>query len=892
MLTRYACGLLLVIIGLCGFAAKATGPARAQWLDSAHMMLKLPQGLSVSSGMHFTLSSGSNPAIQFAQNGFDLPMVNSSNNYVMLSTAQIDANTIDSLLQQSLKVYTLNSSGQVLDSTAIQYSGILDQLYYYGGNDLGAQVGPNQITLKLWAPTAMQVRVYLYSSSSATTATMVYPLTRAHGVWSLALPSAYANYFYLYEVQVYQPLTDKVETSLVTDPYAYSLSMNAGKSQIVDMNGSSLKPSGWDSTGKPALDSVMSSVIYELHIRDFSVADQSLPFFYRGSYLAFTQNSAGTQHLAALARAGITHVHLLPFTQFGTVNDDRSTWQSYDDANPANLQEPQNIVDRIRNSDGYNWGYDPINYFTPSGAYSTSPDGASRVLEMRSMVMSLSQMGLRTIQDVVFNHTYQNGLSAYSIFDKIVPLYYYRTDDEGTTYTSSCCADTASEHHMMEKLMIDSVVFFAREYKIDGFRFDLMSFHSHDTMIRIRQALSALTLAQDGVDGSRILLFGEGWVFGSLYNENPSASMNILNSFGLGIGFFNDRLRDAVRGGTTDSSQKSDQGFATGLFFDFNQEPANRGTSPNLDDQKAELLQLGDVIKAGLAGNLRDYSFREYQGSVTRAGDLNFRGSPVATSAQALETINYVSAHDGYTLWDAVQAKAPFYTNGRTPRLATADDKQRMQQLAFAIPLLGEGIPSIDAGTELLRSKSGDQDSYDSGDFFNKIDWTENDNNWGKALPPAWTNYNDWSFWQPRAADPGMKVTQAQIHATENYFYALLRLRQSSSLFKLNSLNDIASKVSFFDNDNGAQPGLIAMRLQDGSQTLLIFFNASRDPRTFTHALLAGQWQLHPLLNQNVDPVLSQVVLTPASQSIVIPGRTTVVLQPSSGAMMSIESRR
>jgi pullulanase len=496
-------------------------------------------------------------------------------------------------------------------------------------------------------------------------------------------------------------------------------------------------------------------------------------------------------------------------------------------------------------------------------------------------VKAINETGLRIVQDVVFNHTYENALHPVSVFDKIVPLYYYRLDDQGQVQKSSCCYDTATEHRMMEKLMIDSVVHWAKTYKIDGFRFDLMSFHSRSNMEHLRQAIRSLTLAKDGVDGSKIILYGEGWSFGSLHWSNPQEAMTLENSFGTNFGFFNDRLRDAVRGGTTNSAEKSDQGFATGLYFDFNHEPANRNTPTDLTGQKDKLLHLGDVIKAGLAGNLRDYQMKEHLGNTVRAGDLRFRGAPVAVASQAIETINYVSAHDGYALWDAIQAKAPFHTKGRTPDLASASDRQRMQQLALAIPLLSQGIPFVESGTELLRSKNGDQDSYDSGDFFNRLNWSGETNFWGTGLPPAWKNIDDWSFWQPRLQEPLIQASPELIEQTSQYLKALLRLRKSSSLFQLNTLDEITRQLSFIDDALKPEPGLIAMLLQNHSESLLVFFNASREDRIFAHPLLKQAWSLHPLLDERIDRELSHVSRDAFNATITLPGRSTVVLRMS-----------
>ncbi|WP_374029091.1 alpha-1,6-glucosidase domain-containing protein [Bdellovibrio bacteriovorus] len=847
------------------------GLARAQWLNSSTIRLQLPPGLYVnSSTTQFSLVD----SVQTLRAGtsISLPLIRAQGAFAELSAAHIPLATIDQLIRLPLKVVITNNNKQILDMTAIQYAGLLDENYFYAGDDLGGHCSAVNCRLKLWAPTAQNVRVLIGTES--------LPMIRENkGVWSLQLPRSYALAYYQYEVQVYQPLKDHVETSITTDPYSFSLSLGGTHSQLVDLDSAETTPAHWKNFVKPPLNSLKDSVIYELHVRDFSADDQSVPVFLRGTYLAFSEeNSDGVHYLRSLAEAGLTHLHLLPFNDFGSVNEDKSQWNQYQH-HPGDLQEPQSEIGLIRASDPFNWGYDPVHYFAPEGSYAVQGQGANRIREVRSMIQAINELGLRVVQDVVFNHTYQSGAEPFSVFDKIVPLYYYRVDDAGVVHKSSCCNDTASEHRMMEKLMIDSVVFWAKTYKLDGFRFDLMSFHSRATMEKLRDTVRSLTLQRDGVDGEKILFYGEGWSFGSFYDRFPREAMTVENSAGSGFGFFNDRLRDAVRGGTTNSAEKSDQGFATGLYFDFNHEPANRNTPTDLQAQRGKLLHLGDVIKVGLAGNLQDYSFREHLGTTIRSGDLRFRGTPVAFAHDTIETVNYVVAHDGYSLWDAIQAKAPFHTPYRSPATATAEDRQRMHQLALAIPLLGQGIPFFEGGTELLRSKNGDQDSYDSGDFFNRLDWTLRSNHWGEGLPPAWKNLNDWSFWQPRLQEPALKPSSALLAQTSRYFKALLRLRQSSDLFKLRTASEVQAHLKFIDNDQQAEPGLIAMSLRNHQESLLIFLNASREARVFQHHLLKFPWHVHPLLDSQVDPVLSQVVLNPHQESVQIPGRTTLVLR-------------
>lgn len=871
--------LFLIFFAACLFTAQGHAfSARAQWLDSRRLVLKLPAGLAFNAaGFRYALLDTTE--MFRPSTAIPLPWISASGSFVTLDTSHLSLQEIEYLITRPLKVVTTNGQQEILDSTAIQYAGLLDQNFYYEGEDLGGRCNPASCQVKLWAPTAQGVRLSLFNQSSQSIPSAVYDLQReTNGVWSLSLPAGFKNFFYLFEVQVYQPLTDRIETHTVTDPYSASLALNGAKSQLVDMNAPETQPLGWERLQKPFLSSARDAVIYELHIRDFSANDSTVPSPLRGTYLAFTQDTQGTRYLRELAQAGLTHIHLLPLSDSGSVNEDKSQWKDLPISPSGDLQKPQELIGQVRTEDSYNWGYDPVHYLAPEGSYAVHGDGFERIKETRAMVKALSEMGLRVVQDVVFNHTYENALSPYSVFDKIVPLYYYRLDDEGRTYSSSCCADTASEHRMMEKLMRDSVLFWAKNYKIDGFRFDLMSFHSRSTILRVRDALRSLTLAGDGVDGSKILIYGEGWTFGSFYNAHPDEAMTHENSFGSGVGFFNDRLRDAARGGTTNSAEKSDQGFVTGLFFDFNQEPANRNTPLDPGSQRDKLLHLGDVIKVGLAGNLRDVTFRDHLGNTITGYSLKFRGQPVAYGAVPAESINYVSAHDGYTVWDAIQAKAPFFTPNRTPRTATTEERQRMQQLLLALPLLGQGIPFIEAGTELLRSKNGDQDSYNSGDYFNRIDWTAQGNYWGEALPPAWKNLNDWSFWEPRLKTPELQASSDLIARTRDYFKALLRLRQNHYLFRLQSAADVSTHLRFIDNDSKAEPGLIAMHLQDSSQSLLVFFNAAPENRLFNHVLLKKNWRLHPLLNEAVDPALQGVAINSALGSIRLPGRSTVVL--------------
>ncbi len=280
------------------------------------------------------------------------------------------------------------------------------------------------------------------------------------GVWSITGESDWKGQYYLYKVEVYAPSTGKIETNLVTDPYSLSLSMNSKFSQIIDLNDAGLKPQGWDTLEKPALAAPEDIVIYELHIRDFSVSDQTVPDGLRGTYKAFTiKDSNGMKHLSALAQAGLTHIHLLPAFDIASVNEDKSTWQTVDEAELASLPPDSDgqaaAVSAITGSDGFNWGYDPLHYTTPEGSYATDPNGTPRIIEFREMVQSLNENGLRVVMDVVYNHTNASGQSENSVLDRVVPGYYHRLNADGAVETSTCCQNTATEHAMMRKLMIE-----------------------------------------------------------------------------------------------------------------------------------------------------------------------------------------------------------------------------------------------------------------------------------------------------------------------------------------------------------------------------------------------------------------------------------------------------
>ena len=854
--------------------------AAAVWKNSGEIYLTVPNPKYFQSGISYYLLVGETEPNYNPKNLIPLTVLYSEGNKITFSAKSFQ-NKIGDYIRGPLTIFAMDGQNHLLLKTYVQLAPLLDQNFATTG-PLGLHWSGNQFTLNLWAPTAKSVTALFFYSSRDQNPRVKTPLQYDNGTWTLNGSSNLKNSYYLFQIEVFSPHTGKMETFTVTDPYSISLSRNSEKSQIINPEDSELKPVGWDNLQKPPLKSFTDIVVYESHLRDLTAKDPHLKPELRGTFmgLASAQSSA-LNHLTSLAQAGLTHLHLLPLMDFATISEDRASWKNLPFSAPPRPQSPvpQDELDKIKDEDSYNWGYDPVHYMTPEGSYAVEPDGSSRIYELRTLVQSLNQKGLRLIMDVVYNHTYASGVENFSVFDRIVPLYYYRLNNFGEVYKSSCCSDLATEHSMVEKLMVDSIVYLAKTYKIDGFRFDLMNLHTAHNMSQVQNAVRNLNLQNDGVDGEKIYLYGEAWPFGSLEEKYPGSGLFQTRTYGQGLGVFNDRLRDALRGGTTDAREKSDQGFATGLFYDFNEEPANHNTPINLDDQRLKLLHLGDVIKIGLAGNLRDYVVRDHLNNSVKSGDLYFRNDPVGYAADPSETINYASAHDGYALWDAVQAKLPFSKTKNNFHATSNDDKVRAHRLMLAVVALGQGIPFFEGGSELLRSKSGDVDSYNSGDWFNALDWSLTWNNWGAGLPPHWRNLNDWSFWQPRLESQNMSVDEKSIRSTLDYFKALLKVRRSSSLFHLNSLNEIQGRVTFPTDDRirADLPGFLAMKIEPG---LYVFFNATNSDQNFYSVTTKRlQIRLHPELNEKTDPVLAQASFDAEKGLFQIPARSTVVFE-------------
>jgi pullulanase-type alpha-1,6-glucosidase len=481
------------------------------------------------------------------------------------------------------------------------------------------------------------------------------------------------------------------------------------------------------------------------------------------------------------------------------------------------------------------------------------------------MVQALNASGLRVVMDVVYNHTNASGQTDNSVLDRVVPGYYHRLNADGNVEKSTCCENTATEHDMMRKLMIDSVLTWAKDYKVDGFRFDLMGHHMLDDMIALRTALDSLTLEADGVDGKSIYVYGEGWNFGEVANNARGKNATQLNIAGTGIGVFNDRLRDAARGGNPFDDVRL-QGFTTGLVLQ-----NNASEKRSAEDQQILLNNYTDWIRLGLAGNLAGYELIRADGNTVPGRLISYNGSPAGYTDDPQENIVYVSAHDNQTLFDGIQAKAPAE--------ATIQDRVRMNNLAVSIDMFSQGVPFFHAGDDILRSKSFNPNSYNSGDWYNKLDWTYESNNWGAGLPLEGTG--QWDIYKPLLADPALAPSKTDITFASAVFREFLQIRKSSPLFRLQTEAQVRQSLSFLNNGPEATPGLIVMRLTDANgidpnyQELVVFFNARPEAVTFSNGMLAGNYVLHPVQQDSADTAVKQASFE--NNTFNVPGRTTAV---------------
>ncbi|HDR3343379.1 TPA: type I pullulanase [Bacillus cereus] len=533
-------------------------------------------------------------------------------------------------LKQTYKVKIENLADTNTEIGKVIRSEEFDNLFYYGGNDLGNTYTPQHTKFRLWAPTASEAKLVTYKKWNDKIGTEINMQQGEKGTWTAELKGNQKGLFYTYKVKIGDKWTEAV------DPYVRAASVNGDKGAVVNLE--ETNPKKWKANKKPKFKNPEDAIIYELHVRDLSIQPES-GIKQKGKYLGVTEKGTkgpegvktGLDHIKDL---GVTHVQFLPIFDYASVNEET-------------LNEPQ-----------YNWGYDPKNFNVPEGSYSTNPyEPTVRITELKQMVQTLHDNNLRVVMDVVYNHMYN---AAESNFHKLVPGYYYRYNEDGTFANGTGVGnDTASERKMMRKFMIDSVTYWAKEYNLDGFRFDLMGIHDYETMNEIRKAVNQ-------IDPS-IILHGEGWDLNTPLAAELKANQKNAEKM-KGIAHFNDNIRDGLKGSVF---EEKENGFING--------------KQNMEDR----------IKKGITAGI-DY-------------DTNS-----STYQDPEQVLTYVEAHDNHTLWDKLEL-----TNSGD----NEEVRKQMHKLSSSILLTSQGIPFLHAGQEFMRTKYGDHNSYKSPDSINQMDW-------------------------------------------------------------------------------------------------------------------------------------------------------------------------
>ena len=612
-------------------------------------------------------------------------------------------------LGEDLKIdglYTVEVEG--IGSGVAVPCGIFDTEYFkenyiYDGNDLGAIINGDETTFKLWAPTAVNVTLKLYTEGEGGDAFKTISMVRGEmGVWSYTEACGHGTY-YLYEV------TTALGTQEAVDPYTKAAGVNGMRGMVVDL--SLTNPEGWDGdTTREDIKSYSDAIIWEVHVRDFSNMIEKAQ--YKGKYLAFTERGLKNEHgqpvgIDYIEDLGVTHVHLLPVYDYASVDEHKCC--------------------------NFNWGYDPQNYNVPEGSYSTDPyHGEVRIKEYKAMVKSLHEAGIGVVMDMVYNHTYD----ANGNLNKVVPYYYYRYESDGkNTNASGCGNDTASERAMFSKYMVDSCAYWVKEYHLDGLRFDLMGLHDVETMQKVEHAVH-------GINPSAII-YGEGWDMGATIDGRHQANQKYIGEItpregAIGaVAVFNDVIRDGLKGSVFEEDA---QGYING--------------AP--DEENWARVWFG--INGGSIHGISNWTVPNNM------------------------VVNYMSAHDNYSLWDKL-----ILSNPKESEIARAE----MNKLGAAIMMISKGATFWQAGEEMLRTKDGDENSYQSSDEINNMDWSQLKKN-------------------------------SLCHNTMLYYKGLIEMRRELSIFrddsvtiKAQSLANRAVILTFDDHNGGKAKVVINARGKD-----------------------------------------------------------------------------
>lgn len=648
------------------------------------------------------------------------------------------------------------SSGGVIVLPRLVFN---DPKYFYGGDDLGATYTPAATTFKLWAPMASQVKLVTFTDEQRN-GQVITPMNRGiNGTWALTVNGDLKNVYYEYLV------TNLGATQVAVDPYARGVGINGDLGMVVDL--AATNPPGWSQDTYRKTGRQTNASIYEVHVRDFSIAANS-GMRNRGKYLAFTERSTRgpggvSTGLDSIKQLGVTHIELLPTEGCATLDDIRGG---------ATDPAPPGAGGR------YNWCYDPKNYNVPNGAYATNPRGTTRITEFKQMVQSIHNAGLGVILDVVYNHT-----SSSSVFDPIVPGYFYRQDYSGSVFNFAGPA-IAAERPMVRKFILDSVLYWAREYHVDGYRFDAMALLGKNLMRDIATRLRQIN--PDAVIlGEPFSLLPTNWQ--NLFGQNiQDTEFTAGVQQGLRIGIFNASFRDATIG---DPANPSNPAYATG-----------------------DTTQLGGVQ----AGNV---------------GEINYGSGLSGFARNPDESINYVSVHDGVTVWDHVNA-------GVLNADASLATKIRQDELATAIVFTSQGVPFMQGGDEFLRTKGGDANSYISGDQVNQLDWSR-------------------------------KQQYARVFA---YYAGLVRLRAAHPAFRMDSAAAVRKRLRFLKAPKQVDAfELINHANGDRWKNIVVIYNPNDKPVRVS--LPSGAWRVVTRAGR-----VGTATLGKARRSVSVPAYTMDVL--------------
>ena len=600
----------------------------------------------------------------------------------------------------------------------------------YTGNDLGAVYSPKMTRFKVWAPEAESVKLNLYKQGEGDNLIEQHVMKKsANGTYIFEKQGDCNGIYYTYTV------VNHGEEQEAVDPYTKAAGVNGQRGMVINL--AKTNPQGFELDGYRNPEHITDAIVYEGSVRDFTM-DESSGVFHNGKFLGLTEANT-TNHfgeataLDYISGLGVTHVQILPAFDFETVDEKNQKAQ-------------------------YNWGYDPDNYNVPEGSYAVSPyDGAVRIQEMKQMVLALHSRGIGVIMDVVFNHTYRRDDSN---LQKIVPGYYYRSDETGYTNGSGCGNEVASDRPMVQKLIVDSLIYWAKEYHIDGFRFDLMGVLDIDTMNVIAERLKEIR--------PDIYLYGEGW------NGGPSSLAEEKRAFKAsakkmpGIGMFNDDIRDTIKGS---------------VFYDDHLGFVNGGT------------HLENALRYGITGAVAHPQV-----------DYDAYGSK-PWAKEPGQSINYVSCHDNYTLWDKLSVSCPE---------ASEEKKKAMNRLCAAIVFTSQGVPFIQAGEEFLRSKplpekkGFAENSYNMPDEVNSI---------------KWDNIHEY---------PDMIA----------YYKGLMELRKAHPVFRMQSEAEMTQNLCFLSDtpENVVAYLLKGKGADDTPENILVIFNGNDEEILYN--LPEGKWKI------------------------------------------------